>query len=128
MKKAIVVAGAFLLLGGLSGCRGSSDPEADLQEHINIWNETADVLNTIKDQESLEKARGKLKELGQRDTEINRRLAAAKKDLSEEAKQRFEQKYAKQLQEAVVRLNAAWLQASKVPGAKDLPQIAQAPR
>jgi hypothetical protein len=128
MKKAIMAAGALVLLYGLSGCGSSNDPEGDLQEHIKLLNETADVLDTIKDRDSAEKARGKLKELGQRDAEVLRRLTAGRNDLSDEEKQRIGQKYRAQLQAAVDRGSAAWLKANAVEGAKEVLQTARAPK
>src|SRR5437016_4721185 len=119
MKKAIVAAGMFLLVFGLPGCSSTAGVEADIEKQIQLMNETTEILNTIKDSQSLEEAKPKLKSINTQLAEVSRRMTAVKENISAEEDQRLKAKFADQWKAAVPKNVEAWNAAeSRVPGAR----------
>jgi len=85
----------------LAGC---SSPE---EETVDVLNEIADTLATIKDKESAQAAAPKLKELGERGKELDKEVKAD--DVSDEVK--------KAGIEAAARIQKELMRIMKIPGA-----------
>jgi hypothetical protein len=79
MKKMLVLAGAFVVLGVLSGC-GSGNADSIMQEQIKATNELADLMGDLKGNDA------KIKAAGEKLTKLQADFDKTPKDQQEAAK------------------------------------------
>jgi hypothetical protein len=122
MKKWLVLAGAFFLLGGSSGCAG--DPHGELVKRmIAEVNKAADSLEEIdhaKDKVEAAKAQAKtLRDVGQKLIELKVQADALKEPLDSAEKKRLADDYEQQFKKALDRVSLAWDKIKGNKGVRD---------
>jgi len=117
MKRVLILVAAVALPCSLSGCGGDTRSSL-MKQLVATVNEVADTLATIKDQASAEAAKPKLKALGERYRDIDKRGKALKEPTPEE-KTALEKEYAEPLKSAYGRLLSEMLRVAFVPGGKE---------
>jgi hypothetical protein len=116
MRRAVVIC---LVLPSVLGIAGCSDSHESLTvESIQILNETADELSSIKDPASAEAAKPSLQALGNRWRD-NERRRAAKKAIAVKEMNRLEREYGAQMAAAVKRYLAEVARVKGVQGGDD---------
>jgi Skp family chaperone for outer membrane proteins len=112
---------ASALLVGPVGCeqasREADSPEAMAEEMLDCLNDTADLLEGIRDKASAEAAAPQVKNLNERWARLRKRFDEPQ-ELSEEKKQELSAEYPPRTQAAFDRLIQAYAKAVTVPGAE----------
>jgi hypothetical protein len=121
MNKWLVLAGAYVLLGGVSGCGG--DPHADLVKRmIAEIDKAADILEEIKNaKDPTEAAKNEAKELqkvGEKLKELKAQVEALKEPLDPEDKERLAEEYRAKFQKAMDRASKAWDSVKDIKGVR----------
>ncbi len=110
------------LLVGLVGCGqagGRADsPEAMAEEMLDCLNDTADLLEGIKDKASAEAAGPKIKKLNERWARLRKKFDEPQQ-LSDQKKTELSAKYPPRTEAAFNRLIQAYQKVINVPGAKE---------
>ncbi len=114
MKTAFRTAALFVLVM-LSGC-GRDSFESLRKQQVETLREAADTLGTIKDADSAAKAKPKLKQLGDRWRDLEKRLDATAKTPADEDKSK---PLTDELNTLVVRYLAEAVRVTFVPGGQD---------
>jgi hypothetical protein len=130
MKRLIVLAGAFVLVCGVSGCGGDTH-ESVIKDTIDVLKKTARELRNIRKAaepkkgddvaarkkrvlEAAESSAKELRKLGEQLQDLNRRAVALKDTLSKDEKARIDKAWKDKFQEAVKEVNDAWEQLKKL--------------
>ena len=111
------------LLLGFLGCSqppsGTADsPEAMAEEMLDCLNDTADLLEGIKDKTSAEAAGPKIDKLNERWARLRKKFDQPP-ELSDEKKMELSAKYPPRTQAALERLIRAYEKILTIPGAKE---------
>lgn len=117
MKKALFGLVAVFPILALSGC-GKESFESVRKQQTATVKEAADLLATIKDKESAEKAKPRLKQLGERWRDLQKRMDALPSPSAEE-EARTKRLYEDEFQGAKARFGKQWLRVLLVPGGKE---------
>ncbi len=114
MKKTLASAALAAIL--LAGC-ASDDAESMVKQTIAALDETAQVMATVKDEETAKAAVPRLKALAERRRKIEEKVATVKTPPPAEQAE-LQKKYAARLTEATTRLVQEAMRVSQVPGGK----------
>jgi uncharacterized lipoprotein YehR (DUF1307 family) len=116
MRKVTLAGFALGLVFAVSGCGDSH--ESLTKDAIKLTNEMADVLESIKDKDSAEKAKPKLEKLAEKFKDLKKRMdKIGKPDKAKE--EALEKKYKSDAEAAGKRLVTALGKAAAVPGGAD---------
>jgi hypothetical protein len=116
VKKAVLWAGALLLLGAVVGCAENHDSLTKKQ--IDLMNDLADVLSTIKDADSAKAAQPKLKKISERMQELKKKAEKLGEPPADK-KAALEKKYQDQVTKAGERLMKEFFRVMTVSGAAE---------
>ena len=114
MKKTLASAALAALL--VAGC-ASDDAESMVKQTIAALDETAQVMATVKDEESAKAAVPRLKALAERRRKIEEKMTAVKTPPPAEQAE-LQKKYAQPLSAATTRLMQEAMRVSNVPGGR----------
>ncbi len=117
MKNVLFAVLALFPLVALSGCARESF-ESIRKQQVATAKEAADLLGTIKDKETAEKAKPRLKQLGERWRDLQKRMDALPSPSAEE-EARTKRLYEDEFEGAKARFAKEWLRVLFVPGGKD---------
>ena len=113
MRKVTLAGLALALVFTVSGCGDS--PESITKDMIKAMNEMADVLESIKDKDSAEKAKPKLEALSKKMKDLKERADKLKVD--DKKKKELEEKYKDEVAKAGMRLFGALAKVGSNPDA-----------
>ncbi|MFT7461926.1 MAG: archaellum component FlaC [Pseudohongiellaceae bacterium] len=111
-KTWMTMAGLALTLG-LAGCGAGNDQEEAAEEYTDVFSDVADVLEGVTDEESLEAAKGELKDLGERMKELKDHYEALTKDLSDD--ELWDEAVSEELMDAQARMTTAMMKIGMNP-------------
>ena len=117
MKKVAFAVVALFPLFALSGC-GKDNYESLRKQQVATVKEAADLLATIKDKETAEKAKPRLKQLGDRWRDLQKRMDALPSPSAEE-EARTKRLYEDEFNGARGRFLAESIRVAFVPGGKE---------
>jgi hypothetical protein len=119
-----IVCGVAMTLGLFVQAADEDTPDKVMKDQIVIMSEMCDVLESVKDKESAEKAKPKLEALVKKAKTIEARVQKLKvNDLPKEQKEALEKKYKEEMQKTATRFFAA---ATKLSQDKDLAGVLKA--
>lgn len=118
MKKVLFGSMGLFLLVALNGC-GKESFESVRKQQTATVKEAADLLGTIKDKETAEKAKPRLKQLGERWRDLQKRMDALPSPSAEE-EARTKRLYEDEFEGAKTRFAKEYFRVIFVPGGKEV--------
>ncbi len=126
MSRRLLAAGLVVLLGVLAGCGKGKEKESQVQEWVKTLNETADVLATVKDEPSAKSAAPKLKQLFEKEKELQNSVNSGEKLSKAEADSLAQMR--PQVEAARQRRESELKRVSAMPGVREILKDALVPR
>lgn len=123
MKRGLVLTGAFLLLGSVSGCGGESHDKL-VEEMINAINRANQALVKIRDAKDKEAEariqKDEIRKAGEELRDLKSRAENLRDPLDPEEKERLAEKYQKRFNEAVNEASKTWDELKKNEKVRDI--------